>query len=127
MKTIQAASSFTLVLRTPHGSNNALCITIRGGTYYLGTNATTTSSQIDAIALTSNESNLVIENYQDERVVLSGGALLQLQWSVYTKIPTGTIMKAELPPSVNLDQFNELYIDKRRAIIVKYPNEDPST
>jgi hypothetical protein len=128
MKTIQAALSFTRVLRASHGSNKVLCITIRGGTYYLGTNATTTSSQIGAIALTSNDSNLVIENYQDERVVLSGGTLLQLQWSVHARTAAGgTIMKAELPPTVRLDQFNELYIDERRAIVAKYPNGDPST
>jgi hypothetical protein len=36
-------------------------------------------------------------------------------------------MKATVPPSVNLDQFNELYIDERRAIVAKYPNGDPST
>ena len=128
MKTIQGALSFTRILRTVLGSSNTLCITIRGGTYYLGTNATTTSSQIGAIALTSNDSNLVIENYQDERVVLSGGTLLKLQWSVHTKTTAGgTIMKADLPPSVKLDQFNELYIDERRAIVAKYPNGDPST
>ncbi len=64
-------------------------MTIRGGTYYLGTNATTSSSQIGAIALTSNDSNLVIENYPGEIVVLSGGALLQLQWSVHAKTAAG--------------------------------------
>jgi hypothetical protein len=128
MKTIQAALSRTRALRVVHGSNNVLCITIRGGTYYLGTNATTASSQIGAIALTTNDSNLVIENYQDERVVLSGGTLLQLHWSVHAKTAAGgTIMKAELPSYVNLDQFNELYIDERRAIVAKYPNGDPST
>jgi hypothetical protein len=74
MKTIQAALSLTRALRAVRGSNNVLCITIRGGT-----NATTTSSQIGAIALTSNDSNLVIENYQDERVILSGGTLLKLK------------------------------------------------
>jgi hypothetical protein len=105
-----------------------LCIAIRGGTYYLGTNATTSSSQIGAIALTSNDSNLVIENYQDEHVILSGGTLLQLQWSIHAKAAAGgTIMKAQVPPSVNLDQFNELYIDGKRAIVAKYPNGDPAT
>jgi hypothetical protein len=69
MKTIQVALSLTRTLRAVHGSDHTLCVTIRGGTYYLGTNATTSSSQIGAIALTSNDSNLVIENYQDERVV----------------------------------------------------------
>ncbi|CAF1010016.1 unnamed protein product [Didymodactylos carnosus] len=128
MKTIQAALSLTRTLRAVHDSGNTLCITIRGGTYYLGTNATIWSSQIGAIALTSDDSNLVIENYQDERVILSGGTLLQLQWSVHAKTATGgTIMKAQVPPSVNLDQFNELYIDDRRAIVAKYPNGDPST
>ena len=94
----------------------------------MGTNATTTSSQIGAIALTTNDNNLVIENYQDEIVILSGGTLLQLQWSVHTKtVSGGTIMKAHVPSSINLDEFNELYIDGRRAIIAKYPNGDPST
>ena len=128
MKTIQAALSLTRTLHAVHGSDSTLCITIRGATYYLGTNATTSSSQIGAIALTSNDSNIVIENYEDERVILCGGTLLQLQWSVHVKTATGgTIMKAQVPPSVNLDQFNELYIDERRAIVAKYPNGDPST
>jgi hypothetical protein len=128
MKTIQGALSLTRSLRPLHGSDSTLCITIRGGTYYLGTNATTSSSQIGAIALTSNDSNTVIENYQDEKVILSGGTLLQLQWSVHAKTAVGgTIMKAQVPSSVNLDHFNELYIDGRRAIVAKYPNGDPST
>jgi hypothetical protein len=128
MKTIQGALSLIRTLRAVHGSHKAICMTIRGGTYYLGTNATTFSSQIGAIALTSNDSNLVIENYHDERVILSGGALLKLQWSVYAKTADGgTIMKAQVPDSVNLDQFNELYIDGKRAIVAKYPNGDPST
>ena len=128
MKTIQASVSRTRTLRSMYGSDSILCITIRGGTYYLGTNATASSSQIGAIALTTNDSNLVIENYQDERVILSGGTLLKLQWSVHSKIVTGgTIMKAQIPSYVNLDRFNELYIDGRRAIVAKYPNGDPST
>ena len=36
-------------------------------------------------------------------------------------------MKAQVPAFVNLDQFNELYIDEKRAIVAKYPNGDPST
>ena len=128
VKTIQMALSLARTLRAVHGSEPTLCITIRGGTYYLGTNATSSSSQIGAIALTSNDSNLVIENYPGERVILSGGTLLKLQWSVHVKTAAGgTIMKAQVPPSVNLDQFNELYIDETRAIIAKYPNGDPST
>ena len=129
LKTIQAALTHTRTLRSSHDYNDhSFCITIRGGTYYLGTNATTTSSQIGVIALTSNDSNLVIENYQNEEVILSGGALLQLEWSVHAKTATGgTIMKAQIPSWINVDQFNELYIDGRRAIVAKYPNGDPST
>ena len=127
IKTIEAALSLTRTLRTVLGNDMTLCITIRGGTYYLGTNAITFSSQIGAIALTSNDSNLVIENYQDERVILSGGTLLKLQWSIHSKTSVGTIMKAQVPVSVNLDQFNELYIDDKRAIVAKYPNGDPAT
>ncbi|CAF1256144.1 unnamed protein product [Rotaria sp. Silwood1] len=112
LKTIQATVSFTHTLRIVHGSDKILCISIRGRTYYLGTNATTTSSQIGAIALTSNDSNLVIENYQDEQVILSGDTLLNLQWSVHVTTKDGRkIMKAQIPSSVKLEQFNELYID----------------
>ncbi|CAF4863601.1 unnamed protein product, partial [Rotaria sp. Silwood1] len=128
MKTIQNALSRTRHLRTMHGSQSTICMTIHGGTYYLGANATTASSQIGAIALTSNDTNLVIENYPGETVVLSGGAHLQLQWSVHAKTATeGTIMKAQVPDYINLDQFNELYIDGKRAIVAKAPNGDPST
>ncbi|UJR20449.1 hypothetical protein I4U23_023578 [Adineta vaga] len=128
MKTILAALSMTRTLRVLYGDDSMLCIIIREGTYYLGTNATTISSQIGAIALTTNDNNLVIENYQDERVVLSGGTPLHLQWSVHRKTASGgTIMKAQVPSNVNLDLFNELYIDGKRAIIAKYPNGDPST
>jgi hypothetical protein len=128
VKTIQTALSLTRTLRAVYNNDSTLCINIRGGTYYLGTNATTSSSQIDAIAIASNDSNLVIENYQDERVVLSGGTLLHLQWTAFAKTAaSGTIMKAQVPLSVNLDQFNELYIDDRRAAVAKYPNGDPAT
>ncbi len=128
MQTIQSALSRTRRLRAMHGSESTICMTIRGGTYYLGANATTTSSQIGAIALTANDSNLVIENYPGEVVVLSGGAELKLQWSVHAKTAAGgTIMKAQVPDSINLDEFNELYIDGKRAIVAKYPNGDPST
>ena len=128
MKTISAALSLVRSLRTSHGSESIfLCITIRGGTYYLGSNATTFSSQIGAIALTSNDSNLIIENYEDEQVILSGGTLLQLDWSIYAKTDVGTIYQARIPDSVHLESFNELYIDGQRAIVAKYPNGDPST
>lgn len=35
-------------------------------------------------------------------------------------------MKALLPSHINLDEFNELYVDGRGAIVAKYPNGDPS-
>ena len=129
MKTIQAALSHVRHLRIIRGNddNHVLCITIRGGTYYLGTNATTSSSQIGAIALTSNDSNLVIENYKDEHVILSGGVRLDLKWSIHSQTSENRIMKAQIPSYVNVDQFNELYIDGKRAIVAKYPNGDPST
>ncbi|CAF1461879.1 unnamed protein product [Adineta ricciae] len=128
MKTIQAALHRARLHR--QNTQTTLCIIIRAGTYYLGTNASasTTSSQRGVIALTSNDSNIVIENYEDERVVLSGGTLLDLKWSVHSKTSTGaSIMKAQIPSWVNVDEFNELYVDDRRAIVAKYPNGDPST
>ena len=127
-KSIQAALSLTRALRAKQANEGTLCIAIRGGTYYLGTNASSASSQVGAIALTSNDSNLVIENYPGELVVLSGGTLLQLQWSVHARKPDGNvIMKAQVPSYVDIDNFNELYIDGSRAIVAKYPNGDPAT
>ncbi len=79
VKIIQTALSLARTLRAVYNNDSTLCITIRGGTYYLGTNVTTSNSQIGAIALTSNDNNLVIENYQDERIVLSGDTFLHLQ------------------------------------------------
>ncbi|CAF4219129.1 unnamed protein product, partial [Adineta steineri] len=128
MKTIPAALTFTRTLRAVYGNDLTLCIIIREGIYYLGATSTTTSSELGAIALTSDDNNLVIENYQNERVVLSGGILLQLKWSVHAKtVNNNVIMKAQIPSDVKLDQFNELYIDGKRAIVAKYPNGDPST
>ncbi len=63
----------------PISNENTLCIIIREGTYYLDANVATSSSEIGAIVLTSNDSYIVIENYQNECVVLIGGTLLQLQ------------------------------------------------
>lgn len=54
--------------------------------------------------------------------------LRQLQWTVHAKATDGgTIMKAQVLHSVDLDQFKELYIDGRRVIVGKYPNGDLST
>ncbi|CAF1092306.1 unnamed protein product, partial [Adineta ricciae] len=128
LKTILAAIAMSRSLRRLYSRDSLLCIVIREGIYYLGMSATTTSSQIGAIALTVNDDNLVIENYQDERVVLSGGIPLDLHWSAYRTLGNnGTIMQAQIPSDVRLDLFNELYIDGKRAIIAKYPNGDPST
>ncbi|CAF0862133.1 unnamed protein product [Adineta ricciae] len=129
-QTIQTALDHVRLQRqiNPRLTQNTSCIIIRGGTYYLGTNASTTTSQKGVIALTSNDSNLIIKNYEDERVILSGGTLLDLKWSFHSKASTGgNIMKAEIPLWVNVDEFNELYIDDQRAIVAKYPNGDPST
>lgn len=128
LKTIVVALSLTRQIRSMHDENVTICIILRGGTYYLGANISSNISQLGAIALTNNDSNLIIENYQNEQVVLSGGILLNLHWSIYKTLSNGgTIMKSSVPSEVNLDEFNELYIDNRRAIIAKYPNGDPST
>ncbi len=51
-----------------------------------------------------------------------------MQWSIHAKTTAGnTIIKAQVPTHVNLDHFNELYIDEKRAIVAKYPNGDPAT
>ena len=111
-------------------SSPIACITLRGGTYYLGVNASSANtafdSRVGAIHLTPADSGLTIQGMAGETVTLSGGVPLNVQWqpwrngSYYTSLANSTI------PAFDRWHFNELYVDNQRAVRAKYPNGDPS-
>ena len=130
--TIVAALAAT---RAQRPSMGYACITIRAGSYYLGSNAAfpdpSKDSRIGPIHLTSLDSYLVLRAFTGEEhdVILSAGTPLSLNWQIYQNTSMGPILSAPLPSSIDTspNHFNELYTDTRRAVRAKYPNGDPST
>jgi hypothetical protein len=89
-------------------------IFLRGGTYYLP--ATIVFNAQDA---GTKESPLVIQNYQGEKPVISGGVKLdKLEWQPYTN----GILQAKVPADL---QTEEIFINGERQILARYPNFDP--
>ena len=127
---LHAAVALTRSLRMslpPAPSPQHLCIVIKGGTYYLGANSSSHSSQVGSVALLPIDSHLTVRAAAGEMVVLSGGALLRLQWEKHMSLAAGVVWRARLDSSLDLASFNELYVDGRRAVRAKFPNGDPST
>ena len=110
------------------------CIYVRAGVHWFGDHKENYGlryeSQTGALSLTAADSGLTLSAYENERVVFSAGLpLTGLQWTTHAKTAAGTIMKAQLPDSVDAswDHFNELYVDGNAAIRAKFPNGDPFT
>ena len=112
---------------TSHPAPGRLCVTIRNGTYYLGANSSSNSSQVGAVALLPVDSHLTLQAAPGESVVLSGGALLSPTWEKHVSLPAGMVYRTKLDASIDVASFNELYVDGRRAVRAKYPNGDPAT
>ena len=124
------------VLRTLRSPSTRACLTLRGGRHYLPPTPPTSPpsphpSRVGGLHLTPADSNLLIRAYAGESPTLSGGVPLpaSLNWTVHAKLPSGSIMRATLPPSLplSLSLFNELYTDGVAATRAKYPNGNPYT
>ena len=130
INSLQAALGLTRSLRmrlAPASPPQQLCIVLKAGTYYLGANASSHSSQVGSVALLPIDSHLTLRAAAGETVVLSGGALLSPRWEKHASLPAGAVYRAKLDSSLELASFNELYVNGRRAVRAKYPNGDPST
>lgn len=86
-------------------------IFLRQGTYYL-----TQPIHIDT-DLTQGK-KLLISNFSDERVTLSGGRRLQLNW---TKKKNGVWTAALRGPL-----FEQLFLNGQKQVLARYPNYDPT-
>ena len=109
-----------------------LCITLREGVYYLGHNASADStaydSRVGAIHLTPADSGLTIQAQAGEKVVLSGGVPLTVDWQPWKKSPLAfsASLRSSGLPALDRWHFNELFADGRRCIRAKFPNGDPA-
>ena len=121
-------------LLSPSSANSLHCLTLAGGTHFLGSvRSATASAQPNkaVLQLTAEDSNLMIRGAagSSEGVVLSGGVRLPpLNWTTHHVTSAGrAVMSAVIPESVQLDasMFNELYIDGLPAVRAKYPNGNP--
>ena len=96
-------------------SGQASTIVLRRGTFYLQ----------ETLMLGSQDSGLVIQNYPNEEVWISGGKVITPIWEPYKVDPNGkNIYKAELA-SQGIDSMLGLRINTKRAIRARYPNADP--
>lgn len=85
---------------------------LRGGTYYLSETFSITSD-----LSRTKDAPVVIQAYQNEQPVLSGGILLKLKWSPFQ----GKIIKAQVPKGLQTDQ---IFINGVRQHMARYPNYD---
>lgn len=91
-----------------------ITINLRQGTYYLDQSIEITNKESG-----SKDLSLLIVAYKNEKVVLSGGKQLQLQWESYKD----GILKARTEKNLNFDQF---FVDGKPQILARYPDYDAS-
>lgn len=83
-------------------------VIMRGGTYYLDTTVIIDAGKNKASSLTVNA-------YNNEKVNISAGRRLQLQWQLYHN----GIYKAAVPKGI---YFERLYINGNLRVLARYPN-----
>jgi hypothetical protein len=104
-KTIQHAVNHSL------GSKDKdIAIELRAGTYYL--NKTIVINAADFLP-----ASLQIKAHQNEKVTISAGRRLKLQWKPYKN----GIYVASVPPDIS---FERLYINQKLQPLARYPNYD---
>lgn len=85
-------------------------VIMRGGTYYLDTTVIIDAGKNKASSLTVNA-------YNNEKVDISAGRRLQLQWQLYHN----GIYKAAVPKGI---YFERLYINGNLRVLARYPSYD---
>jgi hypothetical protein len=95
--------------RQKHGD-----VFLRGGTYCLP--ATLVFAAEDS---GTKDAPMVIQNYQGEKAIISGGGQLEkLDWQPYTN----GIFQAQVPADL---QTEEIFVNGERQILARYPNFNP--
>ena len=91
-------------------------IVLREGTHYLP----------HPIHFGSTDSNLMMTNHDNERVVLSGGVPLHCEWQKYKNGTNGLdFYQCKVPVDSGIKDIKGLRVNGRRAIRARYPNGDP--
>ncbi|NWJ52740.1 MAG: PDZ domain-containing protein [Bacteroidetes bacterium] len=91
-----------------------ISILLRQGTYYLNQSIEITNKEA-----ASKNGTLLISAYKDEKVILSGGQQLKLQWEPYKD----GVFKAQMEKKLNFDHF---FVDGKPQILARYPDYDAS-
>lgn len=87
-------------------------ILLHGGTYYL-------EKEINIAAAGMTCSSLAMSAYQQEKVFISAGRLLSLQWKPWKN----GIYTATVPAGIT---FERLFVNGRLQVLARYPNYDPN-
>eukprot|EP01083_Nonionella_stella_P091597 256156_1 len=116
-KTIQFALNKLIEYRNNSVSTKAMII-LRAATYYLQS----------TLHITHLHSNLIITNYLDEQVTISGAIpLYNCSWKLYqTTSDDYNIYSVHLKHLMNDTTFDGLRVNGSRAIRARYPNANPS-
>lgn len=88
-----------------------ISIQLRGGTHYLAQAIRINADDI-------SKANLTIENFPNEKVIISAGRRLKLNWKPYRN----GIYQAQVPSNI---VFERLYINDAAQHMARYPNYDP--
>jgi hypothetical protein len=93
----------------------AVVVYLRKGTYYLTKPVIFTPEDSR-----KNNSKVIYKNYDDEKVVISGGMPIPLKWEVYK----GNIQMAKVSSDATFDQ---LFVNGQLQRMARYPNYNPSS
>ena len=93
---------------------DGVTVYIRGGTYYLSQ-----PLEFDGRDSGSLGAPNVYTTYSGEKVIISGGRKIESAWSLHS----GNIYKT----NVGSLRFNSLFVDDKRGVRAREPDEDPGT
>lgn len=104
--------SIQAALRAAGSRKGAVTIYLRKGVYYLDSTLVIKSEE-------ASFESLKIQNYQDEKVVISAGRALKLNWQPFEN----GIYQAKLPLQLH---FETLFINDEKQVLARCPNYNPA-
>eukprot|EP01084_Bolivina_argentea_P066968 122068_1 len=98
--------------------NKFVRIVLRTGRHYLS----------KTITLTDIDSNLLITNFNNEHVDISGAQPINCNWKLFKSNTNGhNIYSCDLSSDKNITKIMGLRVNNQRAIRCRYPNANPET
>jgi hypothetical protein len=112
LQTLDKAKAQVRTLLT--NASGPIHVWVRGGTYYLNSPLT-----FDPTDSGTSTAPVTYSNYNDEKVILSGGFKVTSEWSIHT----GNIMKTNIGTGKDVDL---LFLNGKQQIMARYPDFDSS-